>query len=186
MSKWRDGYDELPDVDFEGEIMEKYLEEERVPEWLEKEMAMEEVDWEDDIEKIEDPEAKRREMKEVEEIKEMQKQLKERSESEDIAEKGIIHGGGGDLMRRKRAGTVRSFLESKGFSAEGYGGIFERWDDRTCPLGERNIREREVGEVIDELGPEAIEQLNDRMLREGKISKKTHSAVSEHVAKTRK
>ena len=179
-----DKREELREEDLKEEIPETY---EEVPEEVPEEMLAEdkiidhEVDWEEDIEKLKDPKIRDREIKAVEEIHELEEDLKARLESGEIHERDYIKENEEIVMKQKRMALTRTFLENKGVASKDYPDIFEDWDHPDSSPMMKGTREGWIGKMVKEIGSEDVEELNDRMLHEGKISRESHEAVSEQI-----
>ena len=180
-------YNDIPDEDLEewDEIPDEepeWAEQEETPE---KEIHMRGVDWGADIEKIEDPEMRREEVERAEDIFEKEKDLVDRWDSGEILEESYrLYEAG--LVEEERKAIVRCVLKSKGHDRDDLEEIFESWD--TGAPGSRTLAEREdqIGRTIDLIGEESVQDLANRLLREGRISRRTHETVSEHVRSSAK
>ena len=175
-----DKREEIREEDFREEISEKY---EEVPEEMlaEDKIIDHEVDWEEDIEKLKDPKIRDREIKAVEEIHELEEDLKARLESGEIHERDYIKENEEIVMKQKRKALTRTLLENKGVVSEDYPDIFEDWDDPDSSPMMKGARVGWIGKMVKEIGSSDVEELNDRMLHEGKITRESHRAVSEQI-----
>jgi len=111
--------------------------------------------------------------------------LEERLKAGEISEKEFARTYEAEVHGEKRKAMTRCFLEREGLSSEYHEDLFERWDDRNTPLSERSRREGEMERMIDEVGPEAVRELTDRMYEAGTISDKTYEAVDEKLKSTK-
>ena len=174
----KDGNYEWEELD---EIPDEYWEE-VVPEEDLKEMkGLPEVWWAEEIEKIEDPEIREREIEAAEKIMQKGKALRERLESGELTAEeywGIYESG---LSREERKAATRSGLASTGLTYDHLGDLSEDYDilvNGDLGLAEKKAR---LKKMIEVRGPEASQELADRMLKEGEISEKTHETISRQV-----
>ena len=184
MTRYNENLEEYDEMSEEAEEYSEEDAEELGDEWR-REMEMSGVSWARDIEKIDDPGARKREIEAAKDIMEMEEDLNDRLSSGEISEQGYEREYKEEVMRDKIHAITRSFLEKKGIPAENLGGIFDGWDDPHRPLSRRDLTASELDKVTEAIGPEGIKELNDRMFAEGNISEETHEKISERIHNNR-
>jgi len=184
-------YDEVPEEleenpDEYQEDPGEYFNEDAMIKLAMEESEIPKVDWAEDIEKIEDPKAREKEIEAAEEILEKEKELNDRLESGEITERDYADEHEEEVIGEKRRAFTRSFLESKGASSEGLETMFDRWDEPDMPLSERGRREGEIRKAADMIGEQIMEEMADRELEEQMISERAHKKVTDVVNHGRK
>ena len=178
MTRWYEDYeqfDEIPD-EYSQQKAQKIAES--------KAMQAPVVDWQADIEKIENPDIKKKEIEIAEKFNQKAQGLDEKFESGAITEADYF----GELISKhwpeQRKHTTRCALESEGITYDDLGDLSEDWDflladagGNPCPAQLKN----ELRQIIDRQGPQASQQLADDMLKDGKMSKETHDTISRQL-----
>jgi hypothetical protein len=173
--------DELGEFD---EMPEEYRQEEL--EKLAEAQAMEapDVEWKEHIENIEDPEIKRKEIEFAEKIIEKEEDLKNRFESGEISEIDFWAENMFGIGREKVRAATRCELGSEGITYDDIGDMAEDWDFFIAEAGGNpkpaKMKNR-VKEMINRQGPEASQELADKMLEDEEISKEAHDTISRQV-----
>ena len=112
--------------------------------------------------------------------------LDEKLESGEISKSRYDHEKLAVLGKEQARFSARCDLESEGITYEDLGAVSERLgliakgDDRMLDKLDR------LDVVIDRIGPEAAQDIADRRLKEGELSKKMHGIISDHVKRHRK
>ncbi|MFC1895389.1 hypothetical protein ACFL0Q_01835 [Thermodesulfobacteriota bacterium] len=144
----------------------------------EAEFEIPDVWWAKDIEKIEHPEMKQKEIQAAETIVEKEKAQLEKLES------GKINKGQYDdeyeygIREQKRRAATRSALESVGLTYDHLGDVAEDYDILIFGNLDLVEKKKSLKEAIDSMGPEAAQELADQMLKEGRISRMAHETIS--------
>jgi hypothetical protein len=167
------------------EIPEEYLEEEFIEDVVE-DMEVPEVYWEEDIRNIEDPEIKQKEIEAANEILEKERDLEARLRSGEITESQFAAEYETSLRKKKSSAATRCGLASVGITYEDIGDVAEDYDNILYPHNDLSEKRERIGDVIDEIGEEAAEQLADRMLEDEKISDRAHGIIKRQIELKRK
>lgn len=137
--------------------------------------------WKEDIENIENPVLQEKEIEAAEKLLEKERELLAKAESGKIDqiefEEEYFH----KLGPQKSSAATRSGLESEGITWDHLGDLAEDYDIIVSGNTETMDKKVHVKEVIRELGPEASQELADRMYDEEELSEKTHESISRQV-----
>jgi hypothetical protein len=150
-------------------------------EMLEESPDIPDVSWKEDIQGIENPILREKEIETAKELLEKEKELLEKVESGEIDQATFEHEYFHKLVPEKSKAATRSALESVGITWDHLGDLSEDWD--ILVSGDTRVLDLkdQVKEKIREMGPDAAQELADRMLEEEKISEKTHETISRQV-----
>ena len=163
------------------EMTEEEIENEYLKEKMEAEMEIPEVEWAEDIRRIEDPEIREKEIEIAEHIQEREQGLKDKLDSGEISKNEYLGEYESDLRSQKRKATTRCGLESVGLTYDHLGDLSEDYDILISGNPEiAEIKER-VKKTIDVLGENDAQELADQMLEEGKLSEKGHESITRQV-----
>lgn len=178
MTHWYEDYGEF------DELPGEYLEEEAQNSAEAKAMEAPDVAWKEDIEKIENPDIKKKEIEIAEKSNKKWKAVEEKVDSGEITEVDYF----GELICKRwpeeRKHTTRCGLESIDLTYDNLGDVAEDWDFFIADAGGNSKpaqMKNEVKEMIYRRGPEASQKLADKMLEDGKMSKETHDTISRQV-----
>jgi hypothetical protein len=174
MSKWPDDISEFED--YPDEIVEEIDEN-----MNESDFEIPDVWWREHIEKIEDPEMRENEIEAAERLIEKKIDLIERLESGEITQDRYDDEYLLRLRSEERKAATRCGLASEGLTYDDLGDISE--DNSFISKGDPKLMDikDEIKEVIGSMGPEAAQELADRKLEEGEISKEAHETISRQV-----
>jgi hypothetical protein len=149
-----------------------------------KAMQIPDVDWQADIEKIENPDIKKKEIEIAEKFNQKWQGLDEKLESGQITEADYFGELIGKRWPEQRKHTTRCGLESEGITYDDLGDVAEDWDFLLADAG-GNPRpaklKNELRQIIDRRGPQACQKLADDMLKDEKISQQTHDSILRQV-----
>ena len=130
---------------------------------LREETEIPEVEWAEDMERIEDPKIRQGEIKAAEEIVEKERDLNERREAGETTGEAYLSERNIYLRGKKREATTRSFLKSKGRNVGNHlGRIFEGWDDIKEGSQAMVRKKTDLWQVKNQLGEEGFEELLNR------------------------
>ena len=156
----RRGYKESEEL---CEVAEEEMEEAYQEEKAEEEMEIPEVEWAEDLERIEDLEIRQEEIKAAEEIVEKERDLNERRESGETTGEAYLSERNIYLRGKKREATTRSFLKSRGRNVGNHlGRVFEGWDDIKEGSQAMVRKKTDLWDVKNQLGEEGFEELLNR------------------------
>jgi hypothetical protein len=132
-----------------------------------------EVRWEEDIERIPDLDLK------FEEIQKAEKFIAEKKALDDRLENGEISLGAYDsILRPKiRKATTRCGLASVGLTYDDLGDISEDYDLLTTGSLKLTKLKDQIKETIEDLGPDAAEDLTDNMLEEERLGREAYDLI---------
>ena len=182
MGEWEENALEI------DEITDEYIEE--VPEKEIVEEANQEIEdipdvwYADYIKDIKNPELREKEIEAANELKEKERALDKELESGEIDEVDYWGKRFIGLGHEERKAATRCGLESVDITYDHFGDSMEDLDFLTMEAGgnPKPARMKEkLKESIRRIGPEASQELADRMLEEGKMSKETHESISRQV-----
>ena len=179
MEEWSE---EIPEFEDYPERIEEEIDENV----SEMDLEIPDVWWREDIEKIEDPEIREREIEVAERIIEKKEALNERLDSGEITQgrydDDYLLGG---LREEGRKAATRSGLGSVGVTYDVLGDLLEDQDFLIHDLASGNTElmdaKGEVKEIVGELGTESARELADRMKDEGEIGEDAHETISRQV-----
>jgi len=170
-------YDHADDYDLYQE------DDDLVPEDEDLDLALDipDVDWKEDIEKIEDDDLRQAEIEKAEKIVEQKKQL------DDQFDRGEIDLGRYDSLYTEsikpsiRRARLSAGLASVGVNSDDLGDIAE--DKEFLLAGDTRLPElkEKIKEKISELGPKYAQEEADRLLEEEVVGKDAHSRISRQV-----
>jgi len=164
-------FDEQPDEYSEQEAQK-----------LEKARSMEapDVAWKEDIEKIENPDIKKKEIEIAEKFNKKWLAVEEKVDSGEISEVDYF----GELICKRwpeeRKHATRCGLESEGITYDDLGDVAEDLDFLIADAGgnpKPAQMKNELKQMIARSGPQACQQLADDMLEDDKISQETHDSI---------
>ena len=167
-----DEYDENPD---------EYLDERHLEDKL-NEMEIPEVEWRDDIEKIEDLELREKEIQAAARIAEQENNLNERLDSGEITEDQYLREYDLHIKHDKKRAAASSALESGNFTSDHLGNIADQLHTIDPGSVEMAVTRDLVERTVDTLGAESVQNMADKMLWERKISKDAYKALSQDVS----
>ena len=138
-------------------------------------MEVPDVYWAEEIEKIENPGLKKREIEAANRIVEKEQAIKTDLENGEIND---------DIYRldgEKHQASMRSSLATVGLTWDHLGNLSEDLD--LMIMGEDRITELKdaIKDKIDRIGPEAAQKEADQWKDEGRLSKKSHNIISRLV-----
>jgi hypothetical protein len=182
MGEWQEGG---PEID---EITDEYIEDEPEKEIVEE--ANQEIEdipdvwYADHIKDIKNPELREKEIEAAEELKEKERALDKELESGEIDKVDYWGKRFIGLGHEERKAATRCSLESADITYDHFGDSMEdlyllateaSGDPKPARMKDK------LKESIRRIGPEASQELADRMLEEGKMSKETHESISRQV-----
>jgi hypothetical protein len=178
VTHWYEDYGEF------DEMPDEYLEEEAQKSAEAKSMEVPDVAWKEDIDKIENPDIRKKEIEIAEKSNKKWKAVEEKVDSGEITEVDYF----GELICKRwpeeRKHTTRCGLESEGLTYDHLGDAAEDLDLSIADAGgnpKPAQMKNEVKKMIHRRGPEASQELADEMLEDGKMSKETHDTISRQV-----
>ena len=148
---------------------------------LEYDPDIPDVPWKNDIQAIKNPILREMAIEEANKIIEEKRVLDERYKSGEIDIIDYQYEYFQVLGRKKIAAATRAALASEGITGDHLGGLSE--DQGLLVAGDTKALDSKdkVEKIIREIGTDAAQDLADRMLEEGKISKETHESISRMV-----
>ena len=169
--------DHADDYDLDQE--DEYLEHE--DEDLDQALDIPDVDWKEDIEKIENDDLRQAEIEKAEKIVERKKQL------DDQFDRGDIDLGRYDSLYTEsikpsiRGARMSAALATVGLNSDNLGDLAE--DKEFLPIGDTRLSDLkdELKQKIIVLGPDKAQEEADRLLEEEVIGKDAHSRISRQV-----
>ena len=172
------GDDHADDYDLEQE--DEYLEheDEDLDQALDQALDIPDVDWKEDIEKIENDNLRQTEIEKAEKIVERKKQL------DDQFDRGDIDLGRYDSLYTEsikpsiRGARMSAALATVGLNSDNLGDLAE--DKEFLPVGDTRLSDLkdELKQKITVLGPDTAQEEADRLLEEEVIGKDAHSRIS--------
>lgn len=167
------------DYDYLDENEEAWLEEPEAR--LEADPDIPDVWWKEDIQGIENPILREKEIEAAEALLGEKKELLKKYEDGEIDEATLQGKMLVELDPKEIRAATRCGLESVDLTWDHLGDIAE--DNRFLATGDTKLLDLKdrVKEKIGEMGPDASQELADRMLEEGEISKDTHETISRQV-----
>lgn len=178
MTHWYEDYGEF------DEMPDEYLEEEAQKSAEAKSMEVPDVAWKEDIDKIENPDIKKKEIETAEKFDKKWKAVEEKVDSGKMSEVDYF----GELICKRwpeeRKHTTRCGLESIDLTYDDLGDLAEDQDFLIADAGgnpKPAQMKNELKQMIGRRGPQASQQLADDMLEDGKITKETHDTISRQV-----
>ena len=137
------------------------------------------------IAKIEDPELRKREIEAAEKIYEKGEDLKRKLESGEISQGAYEHERHLHGIKANRAIT-RWELAADGFTWDKVGDLTEDLQHKLeYDLNLDKVRPR-IRKTAESLGPDAAQELADRMHKEGRLSKEARDIVTRQVEQVRR
>ena len=149
------------------------------------EMETPPVSWADDIERIRDPEIKERAIETAKESCERKEELKRKFASGRISEGDYLSKLEVQSVKDTKAAT-RAGLGSVDLTYEDLGDLGEDLENIFYPKNDLPKYRQRIRARIDDIGPEAAQELADRMHEEGRLSKRAHGIISRQVKEARK
>ena len=177
------GYEESEEL---YEMTAEEMEEEYQKEKLREEMGIPEVEWADDIAKIENPKIRKQEIESAENIQKEEKGLKDKLHSREISKGEYLGRYESGVRSKKRKITTRCGLESVGITYDDFGDLSEAYKSLLSGDIELDEKKQRIRETIDVIGEEAAEGLADKMLEEEKLSERGHESIMRQVRLHRK
>jgi len=179
------GYKESEEAyDPEGENREG------VAEWEERLEGKEEipdVEWAEDIMRIEDPKMRREEIEAAGEIVEKERNLEERRAAGETTGEAYLGERYIYLRGQKREATTRSFLKSRGRNVGNHlGRVFEGWNDIEDGSKQMGRKKNELWQVKNQLGKDVFERLLDRTVDGHELREEIDQDVLEEVKSGKK
>ena len=178
MTHWHEDYEQF------DEMPDEYSQQEAEKQAEAKSMQVPDVDWQADIEKIENPDIKKKEIEIAEKFNEKWQAVEEKVDSGEITEVDYF----GELICKRwpeeRKHTTRCGLESEGITYDDLGDLAQDQDFLIADAGgnpKPAQMKNELKQMIARSGPQASQQLADEMLEDGKMSKETHDTISRQV-----
>ena len=176
------GYTESEVSDEMSEEMDEEYEKEKL-----EEMGIPEVEWAEDMERIEDLEIRQEEIKAAEEIVEKERALNERRESGETTGEDYLSERNIYLRGKKREATTRSFLKSRGRNVGNHlGRVFEGWDDIKEGSQAMVRKKTDLWQVKNQLGEEGFEELLNRTVDGHELREEIDEEVLEQVKSGKK
>ena len=176
------GYTESEVSDEMSEEMDEEYEKEKL-----EEMGIPEVEWAEDMERIEDLEIRQEEIKAAEEIVEKERALNERRESGETTGEDYLSERNIYLRGKKREATTRSFLKSRGRNVGNHlGRVFEGWDDIKEGSQAMVRKKTDLWQVKNQLGEEGFEELLNRTVDGYELREEIDEEVLEQVKSGKK
>ena len=181
--EWEDFEEQWEELEEEWEqledIPEVYPEEE-----LLTEIEVPDVWWAEDIKNIDDPEIREEEIRTAEEILEKEEAVTRQLESGEITDEEHWNKCLFELLDEERRAATRCGLESVGLSYDHLGDLSEdrEFYEVQASGGPDLLGQKErIRQAIDDLGPEAAQELADRLRDEGELGETAHALVSRQV-----
>ncbi len=176
--------DEIPDERFEEEMTEGFTEGSRQD--LKKEISgyereISKIDWTEYIEQMEDTEKRDLETSFANEIVQDKKALWEQVDSGEIPVDIFKEKYSRDILSKERSAITRSFLGSKGVHSFDHDGFFEGWEGLEENAVRMSRKEQDTKSLVETTGEDAVQELTERMLKGGRISKETHDAIMQQL-----
>ena len=140
----------------------------------------------EDINEIEDPFLRAKEIMEAEKIDQQERDLEAQLEAGEITKDQFDAKYQYGIRKQKSKLATRTALESVGMTYDDLGDLSEDWELLTAGDLDRIEQKERLQKSINHMGPEASQELADAMLKEGKISKDTHNMISRQVRLNRK
>jgi len=175
MNNWEGDFDWFDDM--LDEFFETDFSDETIPEDLE----IPDVEWADEIEQIDNPKIKEREIEAAEKILDKEENLEKKLEDGDIDENQYLNEYEFGIQNSKRKATTRTGLESVDITYDDLGDITEDMDILISGTPEIADMKEQLKSTIDSIGSEAAQELADDMLEEGRLSKSTHDTITRQV-----
>ena len=146
-----------------------------------EEVEVPDVPWAEDIRKIENPILQEKEIEAAEKLLEEEKEWGRRFDEGEIDQIRYEAGIAYELGSKMARAATRSALESQGITYDHLGDLSE--DQAILSTGDPKLFDLkdQVKHKITELGPDAAQELADRMLEEEKISEESHESISRQV-----
>ena len=144
---------------------------------LQPEMEIPDVHWTKDIERIENPILREREIEAAKKIVEKEEEINTRIESGELSpfDAEIEFE---SLRSKKAAASTRSLFASVGLTYDHFGSVAE--DNFRLSYGNYdyiNLSDK-VKKAVYDIGPENAQQLADEMLEEGTLSRENYDFIS--------
>ena len=140
----------------------------------------------EDIKNIDDPELRAKEIEEAEKIRDWEQELNEKLDAGEISHHEHWAEYEFEIRPAKIKFSTRAALESEGITYDMLGDISEDWDLITADNQRLMCLKEDLEKRIDLMGPEASQELADRMLEEERLSKEAHEMISRQVRLHRK
>ena len=146
-----------------------------------EEVEVPDVPWAENIRNIENPIIQEREIEAAEKLLEEKKELGREFDAGEIDQIKYEAEIAYELGTKMARAATRTALESVGITYDHLSDISE--DQDILATGDPKLFDLkdQVKEKITELGPEAAQELADRMLEEEKISEESHESISRQV-----
>ena len=172
-------FDELPDENFDNpdELIEQKVEDLIEPE----QMDIPDVHWARDIERIQNPRLRQREIGAAEKILDKEKEINEKYERGEMTDYQFWEATQFGLRREKVQASTRSSLASVNLTYDDLGDLSEDWGHVVNRDLESMDRKERLIKTIDSIGPENAKELADEMHKEGKLSDNTHQSILRQV-----
>ena len=174
MTHWHEDYEQF------DEMPDEYWQEQAQKSAETESMQIPDVDWQADIEKIENPDIKKKEIEIAEKFNKKWLAVEEKVDSGEISEVDYF----GELICKRwpeeRKHTTRCGLESEGITYDDLGDVAEDLDFLIADAGgnpKPAQMKNELKKMIARTGPKACQQLADDMLEDDKISQETHDSI---------
>ena len=161
------------------------MREEENEELLENELEIPDVDWAEDIAQIKDPELREKEIIAAENLLNAEEHLNKlyaTGKMDQITFENKYHS---EIRPRKKKATTRCGLETVGITFDDLGDLVEDYEAlETRDLKIIDQRER-LKEAIKRLGPEAAQELADRMYGEKRLDREAYEKISGQVRRSK-
>jgi len=176
MDYWKEDYeiiDEVPEEDLEeGWQREIEIEEFDVPE----------VRWAEDIERIENPRLKAKEIESADNILQMEREWEARYEAGEISLDYLIFERlCGSIAQAKRRAATRSALASEGITYNDLGILSDNVERLFSGDIEMIGKDERLKKVVETMGPESAQELADKMLEEEEIPEDAYEYIKDKV-----
>ena len=139
-----------------------------------------------DIENIQDPELKDKEIEAAGKIEKQEQDLDAKLDSGEISHHEHWSEYEFDIRPQKTRLATRTAIESQGLTYDMLGDITEDWDMLIADNQKLMDQKETLKNTVTRLGPKAAQELADEMLDKGKLSRKTHQMISRQTRLNKK
>jgi hypothetical protein len=165
-------YEYFDDADFEQEDDgQEILDDLLIPE----------VDWAEDIKKIENDDLRQEEIQKAEKLLKEDKALRDRLDRGEIELNSYVLERQNTIFTKMGKARTRCGLKSVGVTYDDLGDLAEDSENLlSSEKGMNELKER-LKDTIEDIGPDTAEELADRMHNEKKLSKDTYDRISRQI-----
>lgn len=147
-------------------------------------MELPDVYWREDLLNIENPRLREELVKEAEDLLAEQKELEGRVDSGEISKEEYEDRFNFDLRRRMSRSASKSGLASVGLSVDDLYDLSDRYDhflSEASGEGGSVDRLERLAEEVERLGPEAAQELLERLYREGELGEEAYELIRRRI-----